>query len=1186
MRKLSIIAVLTTLLSFGFVWTLQAQFYKELRGTPDARKKNTHSGNQIRTTFYNYGFVGRLLTDPSDIGGEWPINSGHEYVGDISIMVGAEVVLPNGQIIRPVTVADGPRGSNEYNPNDPSDFWGWEPLPDFANPDSTVVAMSHAPKSWPPDWPDRRTDITDPGWAHQWNGFFGKDQFNADQESYWWMDDSRDREFILVNSPSIPFYPDSTDAGNNSKGGSRGGLALLTSVRGFQWSQALAQNTLFWLYEVSNIGTTDYNKAVFGMIVGTLIGGDGDSNDDNSRFDTNVDLTYSWDNDNVGAGGFSPVAMMGYAFLESPGNKVNGFDDDNDAQGTADVIDVSILMPKIIQTGDPVVVIDYQSPNFDRTVVNFPSDSLEIVLRNGTTIVFQPGDTLKENPFNNIDDNLNGLIDENTEISAAGKGSSYGGYDDGVDNNGNGLTDEENPHFGLKFKNYLSGIGTDNLMIDEGRNDGIDNDGDWDPTFDDVGLDGKPDTGDEGEGDGIPTSGFRIDPMTGESIDTGLPGEPNIDKTDIDESDQIGLTSFFFFQPSNVVRLPNDPQLWGTLRPGYFDLDTQTNVDGDFIYGTGYFPLRPQQTERISLAFFFTDWKGSLQTTLPDLIRTKQTVQQIYNSDYNFAKAPTLPSAGAIAGNNKVTLFWDSKSEDSFDRLAQAATGNPFDFEGYKIYRATYPIFDETGVVTNVFGSRVADVPIAQFDKVNEYSGFFPMVDQQLGTVFYLGDNTGLKHTFIDSTAKNGFNYFYAVTAYDHGVLQGEETLFPAETAKFAAVSAGGQIELGQNVVQVRPEARPLGYVGPSTTEAEHIAGDGTGNIFVEPIDPTVIKDNHTYEISFTDSIFPILNRKTTSFTVVDVTDGANDIIVKDNPKIDVDANVFQGIKLHILNDRTRVLSTQVHWSDTTRNILLPQTWEVLSYGLNQGKLYPANYQIEIYNVQEGDTNGGISLINFPAPPKNPTNFKIKNVSENRYIKFNFYDLPPENAPGGAGILDEGDWVILGEYDEGSNKYQPTYNVVMLVDANAEIPQPGDILSLPVSKPFLSYDRFQFTTVGTRIDNNIAKTGLDSIKVVPNPYVATAIWEPRNTYETGRGERSIHFIHLPKEFTIRIYNLRGELVDIIRHSDPDQNPTITNGTAYWDLLSKDNLEISYGVYIYHVEAPGVGEKIGKFAVIK
>jgi hypothetical protein len=48
----------------------------------------------------------------------------------------------------------------------------------------------------------------------------------------------------------------------------------------------------------------------------------------------------------------------------------------------------------------------------------------------------------------------------------------------------------------------------------------------------------------------------------------------------------------------------------------------------------------------------------------------------------------------------------------------------------------------------------------------------------------------------------------------------------------------------------------------------------------------------------------------------------------------------------------------------------------------------------------------------------------------------------------------------------------------------------------------------------------------------------------------------------------------------------DHNSTVNDGTADWDLLTLDQLEIAYGVYIYHVDAPGIGEKIGKFAVIK
>ena len=48
-------------------------------------------------------------------------------------------------------------------------------------------------------------------------------------------------------------------------------------------------------------------------------------------------------------------------------------------------------------------------------------------------------------------------------------------------------------------------------LIDESREDGIDNDGDWNIETDDVGIDGMRGSGDLGEGDGIPTSGIGTD---------------------------------------------------------------------------------------------------------------------------------------------------------------------------------------------------------------------------------------------------------------------------------------------------------------------------------------------------------------------------------------------------------------------------------------------------------------------------------------------------------------------------------------------------------------------------------------------------------------------------------------------------------------------------------------------------
>jgi hypothetical protein len=52
-------------------------------------------------------------------------------------------------------------------------------------------------------------------------------------------------------------------------------------------------------------------------------------------------------------------------------------------------------------------------------------------------------------------------------------------------------------------------------------------------------------------------------------------------------------------------------------------------------------------------------------------------------------------------------------------------------------------------------------------------------------------------------------------------------------------------------------------------------------------------------------------------------------------------------------------------------------------------------------------------------------------------------------------------------------------------------------------------------------------------------------------------------------------------VDVIEHHGDR-----VDGAESWNLVSKDGMDIAYGIYIYHVEAPGIGQKIDKFAVIK
>jgi hypothetical protein len=148
---------------------------------------------------------------------------------------------------------------------------------------------------------------------------------------------------------------------------------------------------------------------------------------------------------------------------------------------------------------------------------------------------------------------------------------------------------------------------------------------------------------------------------------------------------------------------------------------------------------------------------------------------------------------------------------------------------------------------------------------------------------------------------------------------------------------------------------------------------------------------------------------------------------------------------------------------------------------------------------------------------------------------------------------------------------------------NGEFPGEGDTYLLASLKPFSPRDTYAFSTVAAAVDAESAESQLDRIRVVPNPYVAAASWErplPR-TITSGRGERRVDFIHLPRGARVRVFNVRGALVWEGLHDS-----AIDDGTLSWNLRSRENLEVAYGVYFYHVEAPEVGSKTGKLALIK
>lgn len=112
---------------------------------------------------------------------------------------------------------------------------------------------------------------------------------------------------------------------------------------------------------------------------------------------------------------------------------------------------------------------------------------------------------------------------------------------------------------------------------------------------------------------------------------------------------------------------------------------------------------------------------------------------------------------------------------------------------------------------------------------------------------------------------------------------------------------------------------------------------------------------------------------------------------------------------------------------------------------------------------------------------------------------------------------------------------------------------------------------FNTTDLAPTFNNkSVAEDLLGEIRVVPNPYYAYS------SYETDKIDNRVRIINLPKNCTLRFYTVNGTLVRVLDKDDD----TITY--LEWDLKNQDNVPVSSGVYIIHVEAPGIGETVLKW----
>ena len=1139
-------------------------------------------GNKIRTIIYNTGAISNPGVTGNVLDLVW---NGLGYGYEFGPLVGARVPKSLNPIDSVNIVIDGFGGANKSTAD--GDFapdgvtkWGWLPKAGYAAPGQNDLASWGArtsdlrikPKSWPENWYNSVIG------EYIYPSFLGGNATVPDEEVYYIVDDSTDAEF--------DYFPMPTNLEHR-------GLGVNLEVRTMQFANPLAEDIIFLVYTAENdVRSKTLPKVFFGMFGDPHIGGYLNFADDAASFiparpigkpafdklltvdnkltsQLSRNIVYSWDPD--GKSDVSTIApgYFGYKFLESPNNSTDGIDNDDDG-------------------------ITDESPYNDKGTF---IDGVNVPLTTG--------------------------ISDTTKYMAL-----YGAP-----------------------KPRWSG----------------DEDGDWDKEKDDLGVDGIFGTGDFGEGNGVP------DQLIGPD-GAWLGSEPNFGLRDVSESDQIGLRSFWSLSFGGNNRPKNDNLMYNSMSSEMdtsalallYTTDPANLGDYIFLYGSGPFSMDPGHRERFSIALL-------MGTDLKDLLLNSETAQLVLQANYRFAQPPPKPKVTAVAGNGRVTLYWDNNAENATDPFSGKK-----DFEGYKIYRSQDFTFQDVYSITDGNGypflgkalydqqarkSALWHRPWTKAEQDKYLGGFMPVEYRGRYIKYYMGepsDTSGLHHEYVDSTVTNGITYYYAVVSFDHG--DDSLQLPPSESQSIIQRDAVTQeFKFDVNTVSVVPNADANGLVGGNTeiqsgSTLSHTNGAATGSISFKVFDQLAMK-NGNYKISFaktkigTDTIvgysilrvtpaiehftgnenlFVNLQNKNFVASSVKIYDGADTtaplisaasiFVDSANGRLRAtvtgillrtrsytvsyqfypvansgyykasDSNpVFDGIRMYVVNDSLILDGANTGYTSKANNdsmsFNISQIFSVMKY-----KGYPVDYKITFMTTSASlDTLGNyiapadsfvsVSTVSSVNKVYVKTPFKIQNMTDTTTLSIIINEKAGPNNK--TGRWDIGEEIVICKVATPIANSQSFHNISInrKTGVTQYVIPAGSVINIKMFKPYATNDEYAFTTKAATYNAALGDQMLQNVYVVPNPYVINSAFELPTNRPDLRGDRALQFRNLPRECIIRIYTITGDLVQTLRKND---------NTAFmtWDLLSSESARIGYGVYIYHIETPTGGTKIGRLGIIK
>ncbi|MBT3676306.1 MAG: hypothetical protein HOG39_06650 [Candidatus Marinimicrobia bacterium] len=1147
MKKLFYILLLTSLI---FSQGKKYEGPDDPAGDIAAEREGYMTGNRVFLYFRN---TTELSDWPKVNVSRWPNNlDGVKMVDGIGLLVGAKIYIKDDPTTKidstvvsdPLEIGDGEglhklyflqtsyREEMDLNPAGTFEY-GFYPAFGYMNETSEYPAMSNRPSSWPPDgWPSTGTSTK---WPGEWDGRFGRGVIYADMETYFVANDAQDQEYLELPD-RVRYYPrgnkkigeirDNVTIGKNNPWG---GLGLRVEARGFQWNNPQARDAIFWEYNIANISDYDLTEVAFGYWVDNAIGNDG--NDELAYFNTDLDLSYSWDINGIGSGGF-PTGTMGFAFLESPGMAYDNIDNDNDG------------------------ILDEKRDNIATTKVG-PTDGIYDVDK---FLSFFKVDLAELKEHWDADEDQDWQDGEDLNNDGVYQITEFFGDDIGLDGVAPGELNYTGPDEGEgnHKPDYVEGVGSE-------------------PNFA---------VTDVSESDMIGLTAFRLFPVPSHAQSNSswwfkndqamweLIGE-NILEEYID--DISNLIEVFASGPFPLYK-------GRTERISMSELHSYDPLEG--LNSSAHTAPALYELKKIVQVIYEKDYRFAQPPKMPTLTATPADGKVILTWD-NISDTRTRdPFLGNINDFEGYKLF---RATDKYFADAEVIT------DGYGTPMFMKPIFQcdlkdgkfgftDFGLVNGVGYNLGSDTGISHVfvdnTVMNGRTYYYGLVAYDYGAphigpgispsennvVVELDEAEEVrsigKNVAIVTPFKPAAGYVAPDITIDDSNLPGGGEIEPSILAQ-SSIKKDHQYQVTFDIdtIALLPQ---YDYGLMYTTNSIMVTDLSEGTIIYKETPLKFVGSN----LIKVDSLgYWTLNTKAPFST--DVFDGV---------QLNVDMPFDQGYYDYANSGWVQGSGIMRVVPTIRESSYLP--WDYHIIFSSDPSVYTTTTSIKTGIRDAVDnrirTNEILLGQSFGFYVKNET--LLKPDGSHVLMDMVVHDVNKN------GVFDKSeDKIIVGGMRNDGKWAGTAFVIDFNLASTATYPKSDDIFRVKFSRPFWKDDYLTFTINSyDDIDaDSLAKT-MDNIRVVPNPYVATNVMETAVSNQFLNQRRSLMFTNVPAQALIKIFTISGVLVDeIVINNSPEK------GVVHWDMLTREGLEIAAGMYLFHIEALATGDqKIGKFAIIK